>query len=56
VNFDTLPDDQQTEKLIAVQCNLREQLLEPGQPPTLKLNAANPSWNEEEVAAAILAM
>lgn len=56
VNFDGVFCDRQMEKLIAVQRNLREQLLEPGQPPMLKLNAANPSWNEEEVAAAILAM
>jgi hypothetical protein len=56
VNFDGLLRDQQTKQLSAVQRNLQEQLLEPGQPPALKLNAANRSWNEEEVAAAILAM
>jgi hypothetical protein len=48
--------DGQTKAHIAIQRKLRERLLEPGQPPTLRLDAANPSWNEEEVVAAILAM
>lgn len=39
-----------------IQRNLLKQLLAPGQPPTLRLDAVNPSWNEEEVVAAILAM
>ena len=56
VSLDGVSGDPQTERLIAVQRRLREQLLEPDQPPTLSLNAANPAWNEEEVAAAILAM
>ncbi|MEO8496647.1 MAG: 2-amino-4-hydroxy-6-hydroxymethyldihydropteridine diphosphokinase, partial [Planctomycetota bacterium] len=55
-NFDDLLHDQKTEPFVAIQRHLREQLLEPGQPPSLMLNTANPSWNEDEVAAAILAM
>ncbi|MCA9144289.1 MAG: 2-amino-4-hydroxy-6-hydroxymethyldihydropteridine diphosphokinase [Planctomycetales bacterium] len=39
-----------------IQRNLGELLRQPGQPPILRLNAANPSWNEEEIVAAILAM
>lgn len=45
-----------TQPHIAIQRNLRKQLLAPGQPPTLRLDAVNQSWNEEEVVAAILAM
>ncbi|MEX0818449.1 MAG: 2-amino-4-hydroxy-6-hydroxymethyldihydropteridine diphosphokinase [Pirellulaceae bacterium] len=48
--------DSHKKSLLAVQRNLLEQMLAPGQPPNLRLNAANPTWNEEEVVAAILAM
>ncbi|MBC8355749.1 MAG: 2-amino-4-hydroxy-6-hydroxymethyldihydropteridine diphosphokinase [Planctomycetes bacterium] len=43
-------------RLLAVQHNLQQQLVETDGTPTLRLNATAPSWNEEEVAAAILAM
>jgi hypothetical protein len=48
--------DEQTEAIIQIQRELRKQLLGPGQPPSLRLDAANAAWNEEEVVAAILAM
>ncbi len=55
--FDDFAQDEQANQRVAIQRHLREKLLEPGQPPTLTLNAAaDPSWNEDEVAAAILAM
>jgi 2-amino-4-hydroxy-6-hydroxymethyldihydropteridine diphosphokinase len=56
LELDEASPDGLTKSRIAIQRNLRMQLLELGQPPTLRLNAANSSWNEEEVAAAILAM
>ncbi len=55
-DFDASARNRPAEQHITIQRCLREQLLEPGQPPTLTLNAANLSWNEDEVAAAILAM
>lgn len=54
--LNNIQSDEQTEHLIEIQQALRNHLLEPGQPPFLLLDAANPSWNEEEVVAAILAM
>ncbi|MDA1054143.1 MAG: 2-amino-4-hydroxy-6-hydroxymethyldihydropteridine diphosphokinase [Planctomycetota bacterium] len=54
--FDDSLRDKQTESLLAIQRNLGQQLLEPGQPPMLRLDAANRSWNEMEIIAAIQAM
>ena len=48
--------DEQTESHIEFQRELRKLVLKPGQPPSLRLDAANAAWNEEEVVAAILAM
>lgn len=53
---DQSDSDRRTETQTAIQRQLHKQILAPGLPPILRLNAANPSWNEEEVVAAILAM
>ena len=56
VNFDESQRNENADQLAALQQRILEQMLKPGQPPTLRLSAAHPSWNEEEVAAAIHAM
>jgi len=54
--FEGSPRDKEAELLFAIQQSLRRHLLSPGQPPTLRLDAANPAWNEAEIVAAIQAM